>query len=155
MWYINKFGDLARIAKEEQVLHGVRTYMVGWEYRNRGGALNWDPWVVFSAGSHLPGHKATPLLFLDSLTKNCQVVDLIKKPTNKSATCSNSKGANYLLWLSWFQMQTLNKKKKKEPCVFNIPYQMRSPDTGLAALERSCRQSRCLIWFWHLDKAGW
>lgn len=44
--------------------------------------------------------------------------------------------------------------KKKKLCVFNILYQMWSPDTDSAAPEPSQRQSRCLICFWDPDKAG-
>ena len=76
--------------------------------------------------------------------------NLIKNPTNRSATCSKSKGANYLLWLSRFQMEAL--KKKKQPRVFKI--QTGSLDMDLAAPEPSHRQSRCLICFWDLFKAG-
>lgn len=110
MWSMIKFWDLPKISGEEKALCRVRTCMVELEHGSKGGALNWDPQGVFSAWPHPRGHTASPFLSVDFLTENYQLVNLIKKPTNKSATCSKSKGANYLLWLSRFQMETLKKK---------------------------------------------
>ena len=50
-------------------------------------------------------------------------------------------------------METI-KKKKKQPHVFKILYQTGSPDMDSAVPEPSHRQSRCLICFWDLYKAG-
>ena len=152
MWYMSKFGYLPTISGEEKALCGVRTCMVGLEHGSGGGALNRDPLGIFSAWPHPQGHIAFALLSVGFLTKNYQVVNLIKNPTNRSATCSKSKGANYLLWLSRLQMETL-KKKKKQPRVFKILYQTGSPDMDSAAPEPSHRQSRCLIYFWDLFKS--
>lgn len=109
---MSKFGYLPTISGEEKALCGVRTCMVGLEHGSGGGALNRDPLGIFSAWPHPQGHIAFALLSVGFLTKNYQVVNLIKNPTNRSATCSKSKGANYLLWLSRLQMETLKKKKK-------------------------------------------
>ena len=119
MWYMSKFGYLPTISGEEKALCGVRTCMVGLEHGSGGGALNRDPLGIFSAWPHPQGHIAFALLSVGFLTKNYQVVNLIKNPTNRSATCSKSKGANYLLWLSRLQMETLKKKKKAATCVQN------------------------------------
>ena len=129
MWYMSKFWYLPRISGDEKALCGVRTCMVGLKDGSGHGALNRDPLGVFSAWPHPQGHTAFALLSVGFLTKNYQVV---KKPTNKSATCSKSKGANYLLQLSRFKWKPL-KRKKAATCVQNpVPnriswYGLRSP----------------------------
>lgn len=88
---------------------GVRTWQWGWGTEPR-------PSECFLSLASSQGHIAFALLSAGFLTKNYQVVNLIKNPTNRSATCSKSKGANYLLWLSRFQMETLKKKKSSHVC---------------------------------------
>lgn len=74
--------------------------MVGLEDGSGGGALNRVFSGCFLSLASSPGTHSIGSSLCRLLTKSYQVV---KKPINKSATCSKSKGANYLLRLSRFK----------------------------------------------------